>query len=102
MNSHTSISYHHGVVSSRSVLRAVVLLLLLSGWALAEAAEIKPLSETDITKLQTKLDEMKAHAPKLRIQLRKVHSQVEFDVRQVHGIERSISQAILTVQNEVL
>jgi hypothetical protein len=55
------------------------------------AVEFIPLNESDLDRLAVNLEEIKVIAPKLRIQLRKIRSQVVFDVRQVHAIEHAIS-----------
>ncbi|MES9930573.1 MAG: hypothetical protein ABW158_20890 [Candidatus Thiodiazotropha sp. 6PDIVS] len=59
----------------------------------AKAVEFSQMVESDVALIQDNLREMKKLAPKLRVQLRTVRSQVEFDVRQIHTIERSISQS---------
>ena len=92
MNIYTCRSHHHRFASFRAVL-ITVLILIVSLVSSVQAAEFKQLVDTDVAQLQAKLDEMKALAPQLRVQLRKVRSRVEFDVRQIHSIERSISQS---------
>lgn len=92
MNIYTCKFQNHRSASLRSV--SVALLLLIFSLALTvQAAEFQQLVDTDVEQLQAKLDEMKALAPQLRVQLRKVRSRVEFDVRQIHAIERSISHS---------
>ena len=59
----------------------------------AHAAAFEALGDEQITSLQEHLTTMKDLAPKLRVQLRRMRAQVDFDVRQIHTIERSISQA---------
>ena len=59
----------------------------------AHAAAFDALGDAQITSLQQHLTTMKDLAPKLRVQLRRMRAQVDFDVRQIHTIERSISQA---------
>lgn len=71
----------------------LALLYLIVPSATAQEIGATALDETDLSQLKNSLKEMKALAPKLRIQLRTVRSQVAFDVRQIHNIERSISQA---------
>lgn len=66
---------------------------MLLASATAKAVEFPPMVASDVALLQDNLGEMKKLAPKLRMQLRTVRSQVEFDVRQIHNIERSISQS---------
>jgi hypothetical protein len=93
MNPNIDITYQHQTVLSGVILVAAFLLGCLFGLPSVQAAEFKPLAEIDVTKLQVKLDEMNRLAPPLRVQLRKVRSLVEFDIRQTHSIERSVSQA---------
>ena len=50
------------------------------------------LSADDIAVLQQSLDEMKRMAPKLRVMLRTLRTQVGIDTRQVYTIENSIGQ----------
>lgn len=53
----------------------------------------QPLSEADLLTLESSLQELKALAPELRVLLRKLRTQVGFDPREVHRIERSVSQS---------
>ncbi|MCG7981657.1 MAG: hypothetical protein JAY90_02780 [Candidatus Thiodiazotropha lotti] len=92
MNIYTCKSKHHRSASLQSV-SITLLLLIFSLVSTVQAAEFQQLVDTNVEQLQAKLDEMKALAPQLRVQLRKVRSRVEFDVRQIHAIERSISHS---------
>jgi hypothetical protein len=93
MNCNSDITNQTRTVLSGAVLVAAFVLVCIFDLPSVQAAEFKPLAEIDVTKLQVKLDEMNNLALPLRVQLRKVRSLVEFDIRQTHSIERSVSQA---------
>jgi hypothetical protein len=90
MNRNNDIANQYRTVLSGVIL--VVTIVLAGFFGSVQAAEFQPLAEIDVTKLQVKLDGMNNLATPLRVQLRKVRSQVEFDIRQIHSIERSVSQ----------
>ncbi|MEJ2619559.1 MAG: hypothetical protein P8163_04720 [Candidatus Thiodiazotropha sp.] len=93
MNRNNDIIDQCQTLLSGAVFVATFVLVWFFGLPSVQAAELKPLADIDVVKLQVKLDEMKSLASPLRVQLRKVRSEVEFDIRQIHSIERSISQA---------
>ncbi|MCG7897720.1 MAG: hypothetical protein JAY85_04595 [Candidatus Thiodiazotropha weberae] len=101
MNIYNCKYQHHRPAPFRSV-SVTLLLLIFSLASVVQAAEFQQLVDTDVEQLQTKLDEMKTLAPQLRVQLRKVRSRVEFDVRQIHAIERSISQSEKDLERLIL
>jgi hypothetical protein len=53
----------------------------------------QPLTDEDLVLLTSALDELKTLAPKLRVHLRTLRTQVDFDPRQIHQIERGMSQS---------
>jgi hypothetical protein len=79
----------------------ILLLILLPGLLLSiEAAEVtgdsahdQPLNEKELQSLQSILAELKTLAPELRILLRTQRQQVGFDPREIHNIERGMSQS---------
>ena len=79
------------------ILIPVFLTLILGGFVQAEEAgkseTEQPLSEEDLQSLESSLQEIKALAPKLRVLLRTLRSRVGFDPREIHLIERGMSQS---------
>jgi hypothetical protein len=79
------------------ILIPIFLAVLLCCPVMAEeagtSATDQPLTETDLESLEASLKELKALAPKLRVLLRTLRSQVGFNPREVHLIERGMSQS---------
>lgn len=93
-------SYHKTMAANYGrllILIPVLLTVILGSQAIAEeageSAPDQPLSEEDLQALDSSLQALKALAPKLRVQLRTVRRQVDFDPREIHRIERGMSQA---------
>lgn len=59
----------------------------------ADGQEAQPLEEAELQSLRSTLGELRQLAPKLRILLRTLRQQVGFDPREIHSIERGMSQS---------
>jgi hypothetical protein len=59
----------------------------------AKSDQTHQLTAENLAILQSALAEMQALAPKLRVLLRSLHSQVGFDSREIFNIERGINQS---------
>ncbi|MEJ2693626.1 MAG: hypothetical protein P8166_11350 [Candidatus Thiodiazotropha sp.] len=96
---------NRGAVTDR-YLRHLLILTLMTSYCLpfqvaaaeeqTDAADTEvrqALNETELQSLQSILAELRSLAPKLRVLLRTLRQQVGFDPREVHSIERGLSQS---------
>ncbi len=93
-------SYNEKLRTGQSRLQLLIPILLslfLTAQVVAQetdaAAQEKALSVEDLQSLESSLSDLKSLAPQLRVQLRTLRSQVGFDPREIHQIERGMSQS---------
>ncbi len=94
-------SYNEVVRTNFRFFRLTLLSLLLiftdtalsAAEAEVDATKPQPLSGEELQSLQSTLSELQSLAPKLRVLLRTLRQQVGFDPREIHSIERDMSQA---------
>ncbi|MCU7932294.1 MAG: hypothetical protein KZQ90_15955 [Candidatus Thiodiazotropha sp. (ex Codakia rugifera)] len=79
---------------------AISLLFMQTAYS-AETAEFERLNETELKSLVEHLQAMKALAPQLRIQLRSMRMGANFEVREIHNIERSIGKAQTDIERMI-
>ncbi len=93
---------YNEVVRTHFRIHLLVLLPLLLACAVsalsAAEAEVdatgpQPLNAEEVQALQSTLSELQSLAPKLRVLLRTLRQQVGFDPREIHSIERDMSQS---------
>ncbi|MCU7873644.1 MAG: hypothetical protein KZQ91_12965 [Candidatus Thiodiazotropha sp. (ex Lucinoma borealis)] len=81
--------------SARRFIHAIMIIsiMIMQTAYSAETAEFERLDEIELKSLDEHLQAMKALAPQLRIQLRSMRMAANFEIREIHNIERSIGKA---------